>query len=67
VDSSPVTVGDRVFFGSDDGRLYGLDVKTGKQVFQHICGERVTATPAIADGRLVIGDGEGNVYCFGSK
>ena len=32
VDSSPVVVGDRVYFGSADGRLYGLRVKTRQEV-----------------------------------
>ena len=32
VDSSPVIVGNRVFAGAADGRLYGLNLKDGKQV-----------------------------------
>ena len=31
VDSSPVIVGERVYFGSADGRIYGLDAATGEK------------------------------------
>ena len=31
IDSSPVVVGDRVFVGSADGRLYGLSVEDGRE------------------------------------
>jgi glucose dehydrogenase len=32
VDSSPAIAGDRVYVGSNDGRLYTLDLTTGKQL-----------------------------------
>ena len=65
VDSSPVVVGDRVFFGSQDGRIYGLDRKSGKEVWRYDAGGKVLASPAVADGKLVICSESGRVYCFG--
>ena len=65
VDSSPVIVGDRVFVGSSDGRLYGLDVLTGEEVWSYEAGGSIVASPAIADGRLIIANDDGKVFCFG--
>ena len=33
VDGSPVIVDNRVFVGSADGRIYGLDLKTGQELW----------------------------------
>ena len=67
VDSSPVVVGGRVFFGSADGRLYAVDVASGKEVWKFEGGGSFTASPAVAAGRLVIGTDDGNLYCFGQE
>jgi len=34
VDSSPAIAGGRVFVGSNDGRVYGLDLASGKKVWE---------------------------------
>lgn len=60
-------VGCRVFVGSGDGRLYAIDVKSGAKLWQFAAGGAVTASPAVADGRLVIGNDAGQLYCFGAK
>ena len=65
VDSSPVVVGNRVFFGSQDGRIYGLDRRSGKEVWRYEAGGKIVASPAVAGGRLVIGSDSGHLYCFG--
>ena len=67
MDSSPVIVGRRAFVGSADGRLYAVDIKTGKEVWRFECGGDVIASPAVAAGRLVIGNDSGTLYCFGTK
>ena len=78
IDSSPVVVGGapggnplvgagRVFFGSQDGRVYGLDRQSGKEVWRYDAGGKISASPAVASGRLVIGSESGHLYCFGSK
>ncbi len=67
VDGSPVIAGDRVFFGSADGKFYGVTLADGKRVFRHIDGRSFTASPAVAEGRLVIGSESGKIYCFGGK
>ncbi|MBK8266998.1 MAG: PQQ-binding-like beta-propeller repeat protein [Planctomycetes bacterium] len=58
---------DRVFVGSGDGHLYGLELRTGKVVWDYESGSAFSASPAVGGGRLVIGDEDGTVYCFGAK
>ena len=60
-------VGSRAFVGAADGRLYALDVKTGKVLWQHEAGGGFNGSPAVSRGRLVIGNDNGAVYCFGEK
>jgi outer membrane protein assembly factor BamB len=62
-----VLVGNRVFAGSNDGNVYALDVATGKEVWRFTTGGPVTASPAVAQNRLVIGGEDGKLYCFGEK
>ena len=65
---SPVIVGERVYVGSSDGRLYALDRARRARKFGSIeAGGDFTASPAVAAGRLVIGNTDGTLYCFGAK
>jgi outer membrane protein assembly factor BamB len=67
IDSSPVIVGQRAFIGGNKGQLYGLDLASGEVVFEYEAGGHFPAAPAVADGRLVIGNDDGTLYCFGEK
>ena len=42
-----------------------LDLASGKKVWEFDAGAGFTASPAIAGGRIVIGDIDGKVYAFG--
>jgi outer membrane protein assembly factor BamB len=65
IESSPAIVGNRVFFGSNDGRIYELDLMTGAKLWEFDAGAPVSASPAVAARRLVIGSQDGRLYCFG--
>jgi outer membrane protein assembly factor BamB len=67
VDSSPVVVGDKVVFGSDDGRLYIVSLTDGRELWSYEIGQPVGSSPAVADGKIVIGSDDGGIYCFGAK
>ena len=67
VDSSPVIVGERVFFGTMGGELVGLNLSSGEKVWEFVIGAAITASPSVAAGRLVIGADDGRVYCFGER
>jgi outer membrane protein assembly factor BamB len=59
-----VIVGDRVYIGSSDGRFYVLDTRKGDKLWEFDMGGPVTASPAVASGRIVIGSQDGRVVCF---
>jgi outer membrane protein assembly factor BamB len=65
VDSSPAIAGGRVYVGSNDGRLYTLDLTGGKKLSEFNAGAPLSASPAIAAGKLVIGSQDGKLYCLG--
>ncbi len=67
VDSSPVIVGKRVFFGTIGGVLYGLNIHTGEQIWEFVTGASIMASPSVGGGKLVIGTDDGVLYCFGEK
>ena len=66
IDSSPVTAGGRVFFGTAGGELTALRLTDGEIVWQYEIGADIVASPSVASNKLVIGAADGVVYCFGS-
>ncbi len=67
IDSSPVIVGNRVFIATGRGRLYALDKATGAERFAYDAGGGFVASPAVASSRLVLGNVDGTLYCFGDR
>ena len=65
VDSSPVIVGERVFFGTVGGELVALNLNSGEKVWDFVVGAAIIASPSVVDGKLVIGTDDGRIYCFG--
>jgi outer membrane protein assembly factor BamB len=59
--------GGKVVFGSDDGTVYIVSLKEGKQLWSYQIGQAVASSPAVADQKIVIGSDDGSVYCFGQK
>ena len=67
--SAPVLVGDRIFRGSDAGRMQAFDAGTGEVVWEHAATgaaprKGIWSTPALHDGRLYYGAYNGVVYCL---
>jgi outer membrane protein assembly factor BamB len=50
--SSPIVVGDEIYFTSSLGVLTCLDATTGRQLYQHRLGENFAASPIAADNKL---------------
>jgi outer membrane protein assembly factor BamB len=67
IESSPVIAGNRIVAATAAGKIYLLDANSGKAVWEHETGGSFTASPAVVDGRIILGNGDGTLYCFGSK
>jgi len=62
--TAPVTVADRVWFGSPDGMVRCLNAADGKERWKFATGGMLFAPPTIWNGRAFIGSGDGCVYCL---
>ena len=54
-----LVAGGRVFVGSNDGRVYGLDLASGKTVWEYEAASPVTSSPAVAKGKVVVATADG--------
>ena len=61
------SLGKQVIFGSGDGRLYAVNLADGAKDWSYAIGTPIIASPAIADGMLVIGAEDGRVYGFEAR
>jgi outer membrane protein assembly factor BamB len=62
--SSPVVTRNAVYFGWGEGKLYGLDVKSGEKIWEDSVAGNVISSPAIAAGRLYVATMDGNLYAW---
>lgn len=65
--SSPVVSDGRVFFGADDGKLYAIDIKTGKKLWEFQTGAEIIASPLVEEGVVYSGSRDGFLYALDSK
>ncbi len=62
--SSPIIDKQIAYYGNDFGYFYGLDIESGKKVFEFNTGigSPIRTTPAISEGLIYFGDFEGYIY-----
>jgi outer membrane protein assembly factor BamB len=60
--SSPLLVGDELYMVSDNGIATCLDAKTGDALWSERLGGNVSSSPIYADGRIYIGNREGETF-----
>ena len=65
--SSPVVVGDRVYFGSGDGFVYALDRRSGKEAWKYKTEAVIRTSPAVAKGVVYIGGFDGKLYALDAQ
>jgi outer membrane protein assembly factor BamB len=47
--------------------LYLLDAATSVEAWEYDAGGGFTASPVVVDNRLIIGNSDGTLYCFGEQ
>lgn len=62
--SSPTVAGGLVYLGSDDGKLYAIDARSGVQRWQFKSGARIASSPAVASGAVFFESYDGNLYAL---
>ena len=65
--STPVTDGDNLYIGDDVGMFYCLDLHTGATKWTFDTGMRIVGSPAVADGVVVFGSANYNIYGLNTK
>jgi outer membrane protein assembly factor BamB len=67
-ESSPLLVGDRLYVGDWNGRVWALDARTGRTIWQRKpAGAAIKGAIASSGGRLYVGAYDGSVYCLGAQ
>ena len=61
--SSPAVYKGKVYFGSNDGVVYALNLNTGQQVWKFTTDNWVTSSPAVVNGRVYVGSFDSRLYC----
>ena len=70
--AAPAHAGRTLYIATSSGSVYGVDAKTGRQVWHAASFSRFGrreyfyATPTVAYGRVFIGNADGTVYAFGA-
>jgi outer membrane protein assembly factor BamB len=54
--------GGTVYAGSLDGRLYALDLATGRERWRYQAADAIQSSPLVADGAVYFGDEAGNLH-----
>jgi glucose dehydrogenase len=62
--SSPAVVSDTVYFGSNDHKLYAVDLATGAEKWTFKTEGRVASSPAVANGRVFFLSYDSNFYAL---
>ena len=53
-----------MLFGSDDGRLYAVDIKTGEKLWEFETGRQIRSSPLVADGIIYFGNDAKTLYAL---
>ena len=62
--SSPVHADGTIYFGSDDGHLYAVSARDGRERWRRRTGGPVASTPAIAGGVVYVTSYDGRLYAL---
>ena len=63
----PVVLGDTIYFGSEDGNFYALDVESGYMRWVFKSGAEINSIPYIDNKQVYFGSKDGKVYALSQK
>ena len=63
-ESTAAIVGDVVYISDLDGKIYAIDLKTGKKKWEYKTESGFSASPSVKDGLIFVGDYDGTFYCL---
>lgn len=66
-DASPIISGQNVIIAAADGRILRYELKTGKELWMFEVKRGFIGPPAVADGKLVLTNSRGSIFCFGER
>jgi len=64
ITSSPVIVGDVVYFGATDGYFYALDARDGRLLWKYWFGLPIASTAAVSGNTVVVTTWDGTVHAM---
>ena len=53
-----------MYVGSYDNNVYALNASTGALLWKYTTANNVESSPAVANGVVYVGSGDGNLYAF---
>ena len=56
----------KMIVNSNDERLYVIALKDGRELWNYEIGQPVASSPAVLEGKIIVGSEDGRVYCFGA-
>ena len=59
--SSPVKIGERVYFIEDSGNIFGINAKTGAIEVEKDLGNIMFGSPVVSEGKIYIGENSGKI------
>lgn len=62
--SSPSVAYGRLYFGSQDQKVYCVNARNSTLLWTFETEARIKSSPAVVDGKVYIGPDDGNVYCL---
>ena len=68
IDSSPVSTGNMIYIGSDEGLIIAFNSMMPKKIsWSYNTGDMVKSSAAISGNKMIFGCNDGAIYCFGKK
>jgi outer membrane protein assembly factor BamB len=64
VNSSPLVVNETVYIGSNDGNLYAINLRTGKQLWSFNSQDSIVSSPFFSNNTVYFGSHNGNIYAL---